>query len=85
MVAKRPARIWWRKHRSVENQLIALALVTEGPFGHFDVFLYAPGPAGTRRIAEDGAVGGPGEAQQRADSLVREILRHECAGCDGWV
>jgi hypothetical protein len=85
MVAKRPTRIWWRKHRSSDNQLVALALVTEGPFGHFDVFLYAPGAAGTRRIAEDGAVGGPAEAQQRSDSLVREILQHDCAGCDGWV
>jgi hypothetical protein len=85
MVAKRPTRIWWRKHRSSDNQLIALALVTEGPFGHFDVFLYAPGAAGTRRIAEDGAIGGPAEAQQRSDSLVREILQHDCAGCDEWV
>jgi hypothetical protein len=85
MVAKRPTRIWWRKHRSSDNQLVALALVTEGPFGHFDVFLYAPGAAGTRRIAEDGAVGGPAEAQQRSDSLVREILQHDCVGCDGWV
>jgi hypothetical protein len=85
MVAKRPTRIWWRKHRSSDNQLIALALVTEGPFGHFDVFLYAPGAAGTRRIAEDGAIGGPAEAQQRSDSLVREILRHDCVGCDAWV
>jgi hypothetical protein len=85
MVEKRPARIWWRKHRSAENQVIALSLVTEGPSGHFDVFLYSPGPAGPRRIAEDAATGGPAEAQRRADSLVGEFLRHRCEDCDGWV
>ena len=85
MVEKRPARIWWRKHRDGHNQLIALALITEGPAGHFDIFLYAPGPAGNRRIAEDAARGGALDAQGRADGLVRRVLRHECEGCEDWV
>ncbi len=85
MVEKRPARIWWRKHRSVDNRLLALALVTETPLGQFDVFVYQPGPTGTLRLAEETIDGSPECAQHRADELVRELLHHECNGCAGWV
>ena len=85
MVEKRPARIWWRKHRSAEDKLMALSLITEGPTGLFDVFLYSPGPNGMRRIAEETVAGSPADVQQKADGLAREMLRHDCADCDGWV
>lgn len=85
MVEKRPGRIWWRKHRSAENRLVALALVTEGPFGQFDVFVYQHDPDGTRRVAEETVQSSPAEAQGRADTLVRQLLHHECTACDGWV
>ncbi len=85
MVEKRPARIWWRKHRSAENRLMALALVTETPLGQFDLFVYQPGPSGTQRMAEETIEGSPECAQRRADALVRELLHHECIDCAGWV
>jgi len=85
MVEKRPARIWWRKHRDVENRLAALALVTEGFGGQLDIFIYRPASARITRVAEETIQGSPGEAQERADALVIELLRHRCAGCDRWV
>ena len=85
MVEKRPARIWWRKHRSAENRLTALALVTETPLGQFDLFVYQPGATGTQRLAEETIDGSPEGAQRRADELVRELLHHECIDCAGWV
>ena len=85
MVEKRPARIWWRKHRGAENRLTALALVTETPLGQFDVFVYQPGPMGTQRLAEETIEGSPEGAQCRADALVKELLHHECVDCAGWV
>lgn len=85
MVEKRPARIWWRKHRSVEDKLLGLALVSETPLGQFDVFVYQPGLTGTLRLAEETIDGSPECAQRRADDLVRELLHHECNACMGWV
>ena len=77
--------MWWRKHRSVENKLLALALVSETPLGQFDVFVYQPGTAGTQRLAEETIDGSPDCARLRADALVRELLHHDCNGCADWV
>ena len=82
---KRPHRLWWRKHRSAEKKLIALALVSEAPLGQFDLFVYQPAPGGIRRMAEETIGCSAEDAQGRADALVRDLLRHECAGCGEWI
>ena len=82
MVEKRPTRIWWRKHRGADNRLAALALVTEALGGQFDIFIYRPASARIARVAEETIRGSSDEAQERADTLVGDLLHHRCDGCD---